>query len=528
MSEEALPLEGNTGFESGATAVADAPPEDLIGTDQVPPPPLRRLAVSVVTWTLIGYAVMLVLRFGVNLTLTHLLAPRVFGLMALVSLFVQGIAMFADFGIGQSVIFSSRGEDPEFLDRAWTLQVLRGIGLWLLSMLMAWPLARLYEEPALIWLIPTVGASACIGGFTSMSLFVLSRRMVRRELVLLETVTYSVGIGAALGGILWLRWSAPALDPESLQTGQLLMLAGGNLLSLVLRLIISFRLMPELRHSFRWFKERDHELWNFGAWIFVSTACGFLASQADRLVIGKLSLGTLGVYHLATVMACMPTVLVGLLTKQFLFPLYSRVRTSHTDLSRVIAVAHQATAGLAALMVTVLIIAGPTLIQCLYDKRYQEAGWFIQLLGGVTWFSMLQQTSECVLESLGHTRCMAISQMVKLVILPFLLIGGHHLGGLTGLILGFGCAEACRYLLVTWFVKGTGYPVFHFDAALTLLLIVLTTGLIAAGPWLWEAQPPFVRLVLETIGCVLVWIPGFYLWCVHNQISPVRMWTHPR
>jgi hypothetical protein len=34
--------------------------------------------------------------------------------------------MFSDFGLNASIIRSSRGDDPVFLQTAWTVQILRG------------------------------------------------------------------------------------------------------------------------------------------------------------------------------------------------------------------------------------------------------------------------------------------------------------------------------------------------------------------------------------------------------------------
>src|SRR5262249_46285624 len=121
---------------------------------------VKKAALSGAVWTILGYGGVQGFRFLSNLLLTRLLAPRLFGLMALVNLFILGLHMFSDFGILQAVIHSPRGDDPDFLNTAWTLQVLRGLALWLGSALIAWPLSHFYGEPALLWLIPVAGLTA--------------------------------------------------------------------------------------------------------------------------------------------------------------------------------------------------------------------------------------------------------------------------------------------------------------------------------------------------------------------------------
>ena len=117
------------------------------------------------------------LRLASNLILTRLMFPEAFGLMALIQTFMVGLQMFSDIGIGPSIIQNRRGEDPDFLNTAWTIQIIRGTILWLLSCALAWPLARFYDEPQIFWLMPVVGLSALITGFRSTKNAVANRNM---------------------------------------------------------------------------------------------------------------------------------------------------------------------------------------------------------------------------------------------------------------------------------------------------------------------------------------------------------------
>src|SRR5258706_9299249 len=108
------------------------------------PAHLQRRVVSGSVWTIAGYGAGQVLRLAGNLVLARLLYPEAFGLMALVSVFLQGLAMFSDIGIGPSIIQSRRGDELAFLNTAWTIQVVRGIVLWVVSMAGAAPFAAWY------------------------------------------------------------------------------------------------------------------------------------------------------------------------------------------------------------------------------------------------------------------------------------------------------------------------------------------------------------------------------------------------
>src|SRR5204863_421086 len=80
-------------------------------------------------WSATEYLAGFILRLGSNLILARLLVPEMFGLMALVNTFMMGLQMFSDVGIGPSIIQNRRGDDPAFLNTAWTIQVMRGMAL---------------------------------------------------------------------------------------------------------------------------------------------------------------------------------------------------------------------------------------------------------------------------------------------------------------------------------------------------------------------------------------------------------------
>src|SRR5260370_7050227 len=91
--------------------------------------------------------------------------------MAIVNVFMQGLAMFSDVGIGPSIVQNQRGEDPTYLDTAWTIQVLRGFCLFAVAVPAPVPLANFYGPPPLPMLIPAVSVGSLLPGFNSTNLF---------------------------------------------------------------------------------------------------------------------------------------------------------------------------------------------------------------------------------------------------------------------------------------------------------------------------------------------------------------------
>src|SRR5450631_2183138 len=73
--------------------------------------PLRRRVLNAGAWTFVSYGLSLVIRFGSSLLLTRLLVPEMFGVMAMATVVMIGLAMFSDLGLAQSVVRSERGSE---------------------------------------------------------------------------------------------------------------------------------------------------------------------------------------------------------------------------------------------------------------------------------------------------------------------------------------------------------------------------------------------------------------------------------
>ena len=115
--------------------------------------------------TILGFGGSQALRFASNLILTRILFPEAFGLMALVYVFMQGLNNFSDVGITPAIMRSQRGDDPEFLNTAWTMQIIRGFTLWMVTFIIAWPAAQFFDAPLLAQILPAVGVTLFISGF---------------------------------------------------------------------------------------------------------------------------------------------------------------------------------------------------------------------------------------------------------------------------------------------------------------------------------------------------------------------------
>ena len=369
---------------------------------------IKKKAIIGSIWTIAGYGAGQVLRFGSNLILTRLLVPELFGLMALINIFIVGLRLFSDTGVGPSIIQNKRGNEPIFLNTAWTVQAIRGFILWLGSLLLAWPVAQFYEKPEFLWLVPVAGLTTIITGFESTARFTLNRNLAVRELAIFEFGSQALSIGVM---IVW-AWFSPNIWA----------LVGGNIVSASIKMVWSHQLIPGYSNRFAWDKEVAKELFSFGRWIFISTALTFLADQSDRLTLGKLfSLELLGVYNIAFTLALLPRSIIGAVGGKVIFPAFAKAADlPRAELRAKILKNRKLIVFPTAFALAFMVSFGDILISILYDDRYSQASWMLPILALGIWPVLLTRTIDGALLAIGKSQYLALGFLFKFI---FVIVG---------------------------------------------------------------------------------------------------------
>lgn len=419
-------------------------------------------------FTLGGYALGQFIRLGSNLVLTRLLFPEAFGLMALVAVIMQGLAMFSDVGVSPAIMQSKRGDDQQFLDTAWTIQVVRGGLLWLFACVIAVPVAQLYEEPLLAMILPCAGVSLLIAGFNPTRMDTANRHLMLGRLTGLDLAAQTIGIVVAIL-LAWYMQSVWALVISGIASAAVL-------------LVFYNLFLPGQPNRFRWEPEAARELISFGKWIFLSTICGFLYMQGDKLLLGKyLPLDQFGIYNIGFVLASFPLLMGGVLTRKVLIPLYrERPPAKSVENFRKL---QRMRFLLTAIMISLtgaVSAAGVVLIDLLYDPRYAMAGAVVVLIAAMQIPQILVLTYEQASLAAGDSRRFFVLSAARAVLTLGFLFAGLAYAGLFGALIGQGIAGLAAYPFVVWMARHVG----AWDPKHDLSFAVVGTAVIAAVIWL--------------------------------------------
>jgi len=385
----------------------------------------RKRAALASAWTIAGYGVSQVLRLGANIAVAAALFEEAFALMAIVNAVIQGLAMFSDLGFAPSVVQSPRGSDRRFLGTVWTMQIARGVALFLIALALTWPIAQAYSRTdplasELQTLLPLAALTTLVAGFNSVRIMSAGRNMALGRLTALELLSQVAGLTVMVWLAVKYQW--------------LYALPLGGVVSALIYCIGSHMILHGPRDTLNWDREAAAEVFRFGKWVFASTALSFLALQLDRLMLPALfSLAEAGVYSIAASVAMLVPSVMARLQMSVAFPLYSRARESGdallaSQLQRIM----PASALLAGFVIAVVVACAEDFISIAYDSRYIAAGAVLAVLAFGSSFSCIEQMFGAAYLAAGRSDIVARCNAIKVATFVLAVVPLSQVLGLVG------------------------------------------------------------------------------------------------
>jgi len=434
-----------------------------------------------------------------NLILTRLLDREVFGLVALITSITVGLHLFSDTGVGPSIMQNPKGGTRRFLGTAFTVQLLRGFFLLAGCCVLAWPLSNFYREPQLAQLLPVAGLTALISSLQSPKFWLEHREMRFGRVSILEVASQVMGM-AITATLAWYLRSVWAF-------------VIGALIAECLRVTLSHLILRGPSSWFAWDRECLRDLLSFGRWVFLSTVLVFFATQADRLIFGRMvPMEMLGLYSIAAMLSQMPTQALSQVFGMVLMPLYGVVARQGGDVGGQVRRSRMPLTLLAAYVLSGIAGGSEAIVALLYDDRYANAGWMLQILAVGAWLSVLEASIGPMLLALGESKWMAAANAAKTISMFVAIPIGFHLGGFWGAVVAYASTEAARYGVSIFAASCHGVNFLWDDAIQTVPFIAGTiVGYLTYqwsaprefGPWL-DCLFIFVTVSLTFAALLLV------------------------
>lgn len=364
------------------------------------------------------------IKLASSIITTRILYPEAYGIVSMIAAVAFVLDMMSDLGAMTLMVRHEKAEQPEFINTAWTLRLIRGITNATLLLLLAPVLADFYETPALAPALRLYAVCFVLDGLESMA-FMLAIRHQRSSLFnLCELFSVAVTTAASIGLALLLR----------------------NHYAIVLGMILHRVLMTSLSHCFY----REHrprvqidraaavELFQITKFVLPSSVLTLLMTQYDKVIFLKLfDLRLLGLYGLALNIVLLIDGRLFRLSRTMLFPrcadvfrrapatlrehYYSGNRRFHA----LILAAPACLGGLASLLVTIA-----------FDHRYHEAGFILTAFAVRSVLYALASSAEALLLAIGRINIGLIGNAVRFAWLIAASLIGYSVAGFEGFVYG--------------------------------------------------------------------------------------------
>jgi O-antigen/teichoic acid export membrane protein len=326
-----------------------------------------------------GFGAAQSLRLISNLIMTRLLAPDAFGLMALVLTIEILIGMLSDLGLDASIVRSKKGDDPDFLATARTMQLARSLLIALIMLAVAaalgqlsaagvFPDASTYADPRLPTFMALMALSVAIAGFSAMRVALHNRSLNLVPVVRLELGAQVVSIAATILGALG------GLGAYSL--------ALGAVFSATAKVIGSYLFLsgPPARFGFN----RTHfkEIFGYGKWLLLASTLGWLAQRGDQAIFGALfDKVAFGLYSIAVIWIFSGRSVIELVQRRVAYPALAELhRERPQDLTRAYRRIRVVYEGVCLALFSAVVLFADVVVQLLYADEYADVARYIRLL----------------------------------------------------------------------------------------------------------------------------------------------------
>lgn len=474
---------------------------------------LQHKAIRSGVWVTLSSVLGAGLSFLRSIIMARLLTPEIFGLMAICSMVIRGIEIFTETGFGAALIHrQERFEDAR--DTAFTLWVLRGVGLAVIAFLVSPLVAAFYNEAVLQPIVAVIGISFILTGFNNINTIALQKELDFKRLTYLDQVGGVLSTIIGLGLAYWLRdvWA----------------LVYSQLISSVISVVLSYVMVPG-RPRFRFDPVVARELFSYGKFMTGLAVVVFLTNQLDSAMIGKLlGMEALGFYTVAYTLANIPSTNLSKVIAKVLFPMFSKLQADLVQLRveyvrgvrLVVAVVVPISVG--------IVVLAHDIVTALYGAKWAAAAVPLQILAIFGCFQALWMLNGYLYNAIGKPHIDFYMNTSRLVFVLGLLYPLTISYGLVGASAAVALPMAAQFIVGVFLSRRViGVPVIATVQPLGVAIVqgaVLAAVLIAAKSLIASDSVPGLVLV-TVIGASLCLL--FNLRDIQAQLASHRLSIFP-
>lgn len=353
------------------------------------PTDLKRAAARGVAWKISVEVITQITRLALLLVLARLLTPSEFGVASIVMAFVIFVPLFADLGLGASLIQAPTLTEVDRSTVFWTSLPL-GLGFMCLGIALSWPLASIYDDPSLQPMFAAFSVCFLLASLTSVPSALLIRAMHFRALgirVIAGTLFgASIAIALAFGG--FGAWA----------------IVGGEIANRAMSLVTIW-LQSRWRPKRTFSRRKLREQFAYGGTLFGGYLLLQFSQTVQALMVGRLLGATaLGRLTVSQTLVYLPFNRIAGPIQEVMFPTFSRMQDEPTRILGALNRVNQVIAAIAFPSLAGLAILAPEFTAVVLGSRWAGTEDVIRVLALAGMVLALQRVNFSVLSARGYSR----------------------------------------------------------------------------------------------------------------------------
>lgn len=371
------------------------------------------------------------LRFIRNMILTRILAPEVFGIMAIVLAINAFLDSFTEVGIKQAIIHHEQARENLFLNTAWWFATLRSLILYALAFLIAPAIANFYDNPEIVSIMRLAFLAILFKGMMSIRSYVAVKDLKFNRWAVINHGGGIIGIVIAVLLAFYLKniWA----------------LVIGFTAESFFRFTLSYIICPFLP-SFSITRENFYALYKYAMGMLGLPILTFIFMRIDVFVIGKLhSEYDLGLYSMSVTLAYVPLMFLSSVISDIAMPHFASLQKKNSELRKaLIKVTYLITYFSFPIVVFILVYSESILI-IIYGKEYAAVSIAFSILAVTAFLRLLSVPIAGMYMAIGEPgkhrfftiiRASLMIMFIYPAVKYFGLVGGAS-AGLTAILVGF-------------------------------------------------------------------------------------------
>jgi O-antigen/teichoic acid export membrane protein len=448
-------------------------------------------------WVAVGNIGEQGLRLVRNMILARLLAPKAFGLMAMVLSFGSVLQVLTAVGVREAIIQNPKSAERTFINGAWWLAAIRSVLLYLAGFVAAPWLAEFYHRPQLCVLARVAFLNVVFQGLLSPGVYVLLKQMRYARWVLVQQGGGLIGVTVTLILAMHIKgvWA----------------LAIGYVTEGLAECVLSYCVSP-FRPSFQFHREQLNSLLSYSRGIFGLPALMLIYAEGATFMVGKMCpTEQLGMYAMALGLARVPRFVAGM-AGELMIPAFSEIQDERARVNRALLKITAFMVVFSAPVLPFVMLFGREILGVLYGSVYSKVATPFALLVANEMLFAFNSPFAAVCLASGKPAMLRRFSFFRAVLLVALIYPAIRVFGLSGaaatVLLAMGIATG---LMLDGIRRLT-----NLDLKRLLLLVLVGVPLAVPTIVVWAS----IRLVAEHMSPVAVMIVvGFVTAAVYSVLA---------